>query len=333
MKQEPKDFIQDLLINAGCKNVHIVGENFRCQCPYHWPRKNTDAFSISFNPDDGFGFHCFSCKESGDVIKLVSHFNNCTYKKAEKLFKRRVLLTDISLDYLNEMMKKMVRIKQKIENIKVELPAKAINEEPMYEYLNNRNRLNMHKILMVKYVVSKYGLYYCDSGRYMERIIMPIRSLDGKCIYFTNRAVREWRKKNIFEKGTDALNFLYGLYETNSEKKCFLMEGPFNVFQMKSFAIRNNITDFAFLGNMGTEVSEERASIISELFKECYILFDHDKAGLEGQENAYNLLSEYMRTYKYSELLYPGKDPAVSNEEQLRTIFTSKPVKRLLVGF
>lgn len=333
MKQEPKDFIYELLNNAGCKNIHTIGDNFRCQCPFHWPKKNTNAFSISFNNEDGFGFHCFSCKESGDVVKLISHLNNCTYKKAEKLFKRRVVLTDISLEYLNQMMKKIININEQIKTTKVELPPKAINEEPMYEYLEDRNRLKMHGIMMIKYIVSRYGLYYCDSEKYRDRIIMPIRSFGGECVYFTNRSTKEWRNKNMFEKGSDALNHLYGLHETSSEKKCFLMEGPFNVFQMKSFAIRNNISDFAFVGNMGTEVSEERASILSELFEECYILFDHDKAGLEGQESAYVLLSEFMRTYKMSELLYPGKDPAVCNSEQLWKIFKSKPTKRLLVGF
>jgi hypothetical protein len=67
LKQEAREFIQDLLSNAGCKNVHIVGENIRCQCPFHWPERNTDAFSISFNPNDGFGFHCFSLSGLGKV--------------------------------------------------------------------------------------------------------------------------------------------------------------------------------------------------------------------------------------------------------------------------
>jgi DNA primase len=334
LKQEPREFIQDLLANAGCKNIHIVGENIRCQCPFHWPEHNTDAFSISFNSNDGFGFHCFSCKEKGDVVKLISHLNSCTYKKAEKLFKKRVLLTDISLVHLKEVMEKF-KNKNKIvkEIFSFEMPPKAKDESPMYEYMNKRNRLQQHRIMDVKYIISKYGLYYCDDGRYTNRIILPLRSKDGRVEYFTNRAVQSWRKKNLFEKGSDATNYLYGLYETNGERKCFLMEGPFNIFQMKCFAIKNNITDYAFIGNMGTEVSEERASILSEMFDECYILFDHDKAGLDGQNSAYNLLTEYMATYKMSQFLYPGKDPAVCDEEQLWKIFKSKPQKRLLVGF
>lgn len=333
MKQEAREFIQDLLSNAGCKNIHLVGENIRCQCPFHWPERNTDAFSISFNPNDGFGFHCFSCKEKGDVIKLISHLNSCSYKRAEKLFKKRVLLTEISLVFLKEMMSKFKRTKDIIKEFNFEMPPKAINEDPMHEYMNRRNRLQQHGIMDVKYIVSKYGLYYCDTGRYTNRIILPIRSKSGECVYFTNRATQSWRKKNMFEKGSDATNFLYGLYETSGERKCFLMEGPFNVFQMKCFAIKNNITDFAFLGNMGTEVTEERASILASLFSECYILFDHDKAGLEGQDSAYRLLSEFVDTYKVSETIYPGKDPAVCNEKQLWKIFKSKPQKRLLVGF
>jgi DNA primase len=229
-------------------------------------------------------------------------------------------------------MGKFKRTKDIVKEFNFEMPPKAINEDPMREYMNKRNRLQQHGIMDVKYIVSKYGLYYCDTGRYTNRIILPLRSRDGRFIYFTNRAVQPWRKKNLFEKGSDATNFLYGLYETNGEKKCFLMEGPFNVFQMKSFAIRNNITDFAFIGNMGTEVSEERASILSEMFDICYILFDHDKAGLDGQNSAYKILIEYMETYKMSETIYPGKDPAVCNAGQLWKIFRSKPQKRLLVG-
>jgi len=333
MKQEAREFIQDLLSNAGCKNIHIIGENIRCQCPFHWPEHNTDAFSISFNPNDGFGFHCFSCKEKGDVIKLISHLNSCTYRRAEKLFKKRVLLTDISLISLKDMMKKFKSPVNNVNNFNLEMPPRAIDESPMFEYLEKRNRLQQHGIMIIKYIVSKYSLYYCNEGRYMNRIILPLRSKDGKFVYFTNRATQSWRKKNLFEKGSDALSHLYGLYEIGEEKKCFLVEGPFNIFQLKSFAIKNNITDYAFIANMGTEVSEERASILSETFEECYILFDHDKAGLDGQDAAYNLLTEYMATYKMSEFIYPGKDPAVCNSEQLWKIFKSKPTKRLLVGF
>jgi DNA primase len=91
--------------------------------------------------NDGFGFHCFSCKEKGDVIKLVSHLNSCSYKRAEKLFKKRVLLTDISLIYLQEMMKKFNKTKVEERSINLEMPPKATNETPMYDYLENRNRL------------------------------------------------------------------------------------------------------------------------------------------------------------------------------------------------
>nr|MDA3833529.1 CHC2 zinc finger domain-containing protein [Spirochaetales bacterium] len=46
-------------------------------CPFH--SEKTPSFTV--NKDRGF-FHCFGCKESGDVISFVMKYNNMSFVEA-----------------------------------------------------------------------------------------------------------------------------------------------------------------------------------------------------------------------------------------------------------
>jgi DNA primase len=171
----------------------------------------------------------------------------------------------------------------------------------------------------VDYVVSKYGLYYCDSGRYSRRIIMPIRQPDGTLVYFTNRSICDNRKKNIFPPDTSSTDYVYGLFEAIGPKKVLIFEGPFEVFQIKSFLIKNDL-DYGCVSIMGTNMTEERSILLTEFFEEAFLIFDGDDAGRNGSVNAMKIMRDFMKVKNLTEFVYPGKDPATCNEDQIRKI-------------
>jgi DNA primase len=256
----------------------------------------------------------------------------CSFREAEKIFIRKVVTAGINLDCISGQLSEMKKYKQdKKEVYRVELPLQATNDEPMWEYLKDRSETKQHNLMDVNFIVSRYGLYFCDIGQFRRRIIMPLRSPNGEYVYFTNRAIDHWAKKNLFPKNSNAMDYVYGLYESLGKKKAILTEGPFDLYQLKSFALRNHIDDFGFIASLGTEIQEERAAIIGQYFDEVYILDDSDEAGFDGERKAYKVLNEYIKTYKITDRVYKGKDPATLNEKQLRHVFAFRPTSRLLV--
>lgn len=322
-----KDFIFQLLKNAECRNIRESGDNFSCQCPYHRPKHNTSSFGISFKQENAGQFHCFSCHEEGNIYSLVMFLYKCSFKEAKRIIKKNVLVPGINIDCIRNQLADIRRTnhidEEKVED-KVVLPPKAFNQSPMYEYLEDRNKYKQHEIMNLEFIINRYELYYCDVDRFKRRIIIPLRSPSGECVYFTNRAIDSWAKKNLFVKGSHAMNYVYGLYESIGKKKVILTEGPFDLWQLKSFALKNQIKDFGFIASLGTEVQEERAAIIAEFFEEVWVCFDSDEAGLESEKKAVKVLSDFVKVRGITDRVYKCKDPAICNRKQLWNIFGCK---------
>jgi DNA primase len=209
----------------------------------------------------------------------------------------------------------------------------------MIKYLNYRNELEQHGVMDVKAIISMYDLYYCDSGRYAKRIIMPIRDHHGRYIYFTNRSIyHDSDQKNLFPTNTDATNFIYGLYESLGARRAFLVEGPFEVFQMRSYAIKHKIKNRGYCALMGNKISEERCVQLSMFFDEIDLVLDNeddvwkrDKDGKNVEDKVYEMLSDYVKVNRMTKILHYGKEPATCTEDQLKRLFRYKPKKNILI--
>lgn len=334
MKQDAKEFIFKLLKeDAACKGVHTSGNNISCQCPYHRPKNNVSAFGVNFLKEEkGFPFQCYSCGQTGNIFQLIMHIYNCSYSRAEKIFLRKVAISPINLDFLKKIYYDLVKNADSFKKEKIiDLPNK-FSSKPMKDYLRWRNESEQHNVMDIDYVIGIYKLFYCESGRYANRIIMPIRDIYGRTVYFTNRSIQHDAKaKNLFPQESDSLRFLYGLYESLGKKKAMLFEGPFEVFQTKSFAKKHNYNDWGFVAMMGTVMNEYRAGMLSEIFDEIYICLDNqddvwirDKNGKNKEDKVYDILADFMPTYRITKELYPGKEAATSNESQLKKLFEHK---------
>ena len=344
MKQDIKDFIYKLLSEHKLKGIVDHGTNFRCQCPYHYPKHNFTTFSISYvNESKSFWWNCFSCGESGNIMTLVMHLQNVDYKQAERIFIKQVVIAPITLDAIQKSYNKINYIAtdytEKIHP-EIDMPPK-FEKARMMEYLNWRNQTLHHGLIDWEFIANRYKLYYCDQGRYRQRVIMPIKDLNGRNVYFTNRSIQHDNpKKNLFVQGSNADHFIYGLYEAVGRKKVIITEGPFEVYQLRSHAMRERINDFGFVAVMGTEISPNRCIQLAECFEEAYILFDSEDQVLKGtwkdgkftpgkEQKAHIVLSDYMRCHKMTKILHPGKEPSSCNQRQLKEIFKFKTTKNL----
>lgn len=75
--EELKRKVDFVTIVARYTSLNQRGRNYWGCCPFH--HEKTPSFTV--DPYEGF-FHCFGCKEGGDVIKFVQKMENCSFMEA-----------------------------------------------------------------------------------------------------------------------------------------------------------------------------------------------------------------------------------------------------------
>lgn len=75
--EELKRKVDFVSIVARYTSLNQRGRNYWGCCPFH--HEKTPSFAV--DPYEGF-FHCFGCKEGGDVIKFVQKMENCSFMEA-----------------------------------------------------------------------------------------------------------------------------------------------------------------------------------------------------------------------------------------------------------
>ncbi len=338
-----QDFIHELLVKANLKGIHRHTDSVICQCPFHFNKKNFKTFSVcteekkwKYTDENGkpgiavgYFYNCFSCHEHGNVYKLIAHLSRCSYSKAIKLFKKRVILDEITISTLNKEFESLHVLEQREELDEIALPPVAENETPMLKYFENRAR-KYHGVLDSDYVIGRYGLYYCSTGRWAGRIIMPIFNSQNVPVCFNDRTINETiREKSLHVKDLPYGRVLYG-WDYNSKKKhCIIVEGAFDKWQVE-LALRQSDAYqgvFDVLALQGTAFTDDQATMVIGKYDHAVLLLDYDEAGMSATKKIYDKLKDEIdvkiATDKYPE----GKDPGkCTGKEIVRAVrFADKP--------
>ena len=322
MKQEPYDFVLELLEESGCEGISEHDGEIRCKCPFHGG-VNKLSFEVVFKKEEPF-YYCWSCSESGNLVDLCAYLTHSSLRKARRLVEKN---TTIGLCDIATLAKKYEKIKKSFSEYTkadIELPPKADNQEPMLEYMEKRAK-KYHGILRTEYIVNKYGLYYCASGWYAGRIIMPIY-VDGKLIAVNDRSINEnLREKSLHQRGVNFGSIIYGLQQAVGKPTALIVEGAFDCFQVASIISRKRkyAERYGIVVVMGCDLTDEKVSIIADNFEDAAILLDHDKAGIAGGRDAHYKLNIMMKTRNLTEVIPKGKDPGKCTDEDILTALDS----------
>ena len=320
-KQEAIDYVNHLLIDKGIRKIRIGNQSIRSCCPYHGGNNGT-SFRVHFKKSEPF-FNCWACGENGSIAQLVAFLNGTSLSKAVKHLEKNTIIGDFSLKTLLHKVSKTKQLLEESVDRAVEHPPSAINQQPMYTYLNKRARL-AHGLIMVEYIINRYHLYYCNAGRYSGRIIMPI-ILDGKTIAYNDRTITDSKLKSLHQSGAIFDKIVHGLDEAMGKKIGVVVEGAFDMFQLVSFFKHSKgYEDYGSVNLMGSNISQEKVAQIASVFEEVILMLDHDKAGLKGLKNAY-LFEQFMPCRIVTKALPYGKDPGMCSSQEFKRYFKFKP--------
>jgi DNA primase len=252
-------------INDWCithlEDVKQVKHNIIARCP--WCHVSNKQFAVNYTSGQ---YNCFreKCGQRGRNIKyLIAHVEGITAKEVENKYDLQKTGNE-TIEFASAKFKQS--IKTDIDSLKLpdQYTKFTFNDKNAFEkrfltYLTNRG--------ISKDTIEKFELGYCFTGKYEDRIIVPINTLDFKG--FTGRSildVSEEKYKN--EHGEWKQKALVGYNEfiaLNNIDYVIVCEGPFDCLKLYTYG-------FNCVALQGKDAHQQQINILCSLPKNTKII-------------------------------------------------------------
>lgn len=283
------------------------GKNFWTCCPFH----NEKTPSMAINPYEQY-YHCFGCKEHGDVISFIQKMESCDFITAVE-----ILAKNANMEIPSYSLDNNIQEKKKTKETVLKLLDEAYKhyEENLYlktstkaqDYVKKRNLTkrdldNFHIGYakswtdMIAFLKTK-GFSYKDmqnagvaetkDGNYYdmmgERLVFPIFNLRDECIGFSARSLvpTDYAKyKNspntiVFDKSRNlfAINSLRKLKQDHKLDYIIIAEGQLDVIALHRAGFTNCVAC------LGTALTPQHVKMLKTLCDNVIVSLDGDGAG------------------------------------------------------
>lgn len=329
------------IVNVVSKYVRLEqkGRKFWGCCPFH--SEKTPSFVV----DEAEGFyHCFGCKEGGDVIKFVEKMESCDFIEAVKILAQDAKMEIPEINQGDETLIK--RKKDKERCLKVLDSAYKHYEKNLYlpeakkaqEYIKLRgftkHELDDFKIGyslswtdLVDYLhnegfsyedMSLAGLIAKKEGAthyydvMAERLVFPIFNSFNECVGFSARALEKTdfaKYKNSSETPVFQKNkIVFGIHLLKRLKQAGGLKDIILVEGQIDVIAMHRAGFKSAVACMGTALTENHARELKKMCDNVIICFDGDSAGTKATVRAIDILREAGFNIKIA-CLPEGKDP------------------------
>ncbi len=312
------------------------GNRFWACCPFH--SEKTPSFTI--NNDEGF-YHCFGCKESGNVITFIMKMENLDFMDAVKFLADRAGMEIPQMqdkEKFDAAKKKKSRLlsaldyayKHYVENLygkdakqaqeyikKRRFTTRELNDfqigysknwTEIVDYLRGKGFTDS-ELLEAGIANKKDGALFDMIG---GRLVFPIFNSFGECIGFSARALEKTdfaKYKNtaetpVFQKGkvVFGINLLKAQKQQQLLDKIILVEGQMDVIAMHKGGFKQTVAC------MGTALTKDHVQELKRYNENIVLCFDNDGAGEKATVRAINTFRNENVNLKVVKLS-GGKDP------------------------
>ncbi len=317
-----EEWIADLLARAdiidvvsGYVTMQQKGGKWWGCCPFH--NEKTPSFTV----DEGRGFyHCFGCKESGNVIHFIMKNEKLTfpescimlaekynvpipensedtdYDKRKKQKEKVLILNKLAAKFFYANLQENHTAMQYLVNRGVELKTvKAFgigfakdSWDDLQKYLQKEGYTN-YEMQMAGLVKLKEDKAY---DVFRNRVIIPIIDTFSNVIAFGGRVLDDSLPKYLNSAETPAYNKRKNLYNLNLVRKIknlqsvILVEGYMDVIALYSHEI------YECVATLGTALTSEQARLLKRYVSNVYIAYDGDSAGKKATMRAIDILEK-----------------------------------------
>ena len=306
-------------------------------CPFHGEK----TASMSFTDVENL-FHCFGCKEGGDIFKYVQEINNLEFQDAIefvaekygfkltytqtsdnsdfKIYQEKI---DLINNYFLETMKsniskdaKAYLQKRKYDNIDIEKYSISFisKDEESFNKFCKTNEITKDDLRRLGFISSNGNMLF------KNRIMFPILSFRNNIIAFGGRAIDDFGPKYLNSSDSVLYKKNRNLYFTNefitaTKKKgyAFIVEGYFDVLSLNKLGYANSASP------SGTALTYQQLESVSKYTSKILICFDNDEAGLKATERVLEIKNQISKQVEIHCLNLPSEYKDISD------VFESKP--------
>ncbi len=311
-----------------------AGKNYLGLCPFH--AEKTPSFTVS--PSRNF-FHCFGCKESGDVFSFLMKMEGKSFAEALGELAGRAGIALPQFDprkaQARESNERLLRLNE---------TAAAFYEQALWQSAANGGRDYLANRKLPEECARTFRLGFAPAGWhnltnylkksrqnlddavqlgllaqgshgpydvFRDRLMFPIIGLDGKVHGFGARKLSDSdegpkyinsRQSPIFDKS----EMFYGLYQArsaiNTKGEVLVVEGYFDVLMPVTGGVEH------IVATCGTALTVSHVQALRRLCQRVINVYDADAAGIKGSFRAAELsLAEDLSPYMVT--LPQGEDP------------------------
>lgn len=334
------DQVEDVVRQLGCTKVNINNpKHVVSSCPFakfthEKGRDRRPSFYVKYNNDiengeDGIpGYKCQTCGKKGSILNLIYELYLLTGDFEQDIYD---FIKDCTSPSENTLLNKLKKVKSFYKGDKSEISIKEfksnikkLDEKILSLYFQDLPQ-NVYKYLkgserkLTDETIAIWEISWHEDTGY---IAIPIRDLQNNLVGVTGRLFETLEKKEKQEKygykipkylhseNMPCLEVLFGEHRIINNRRCYLVEGHFDVIFLWQCGYRN------VLGVMGSELSEFNARKITQLFDEVIIISDNDKAGEKARKQWQLLLQDRVRVIIAKPM--DGKDPNSSSLESIQ---------------
>ena len=298
--------ISDFILESTTGKVR--GEKGMAICPFHGEKTP----SMSFTDNENL-FHCFGCKEGGDIYKFVQEIKGLEFSDAVEEVASKY---SYNLNY--DKSSNFVPKKELIE--KAKLVALYLHDELMASPSSSKARAFLRGRGLEKEAIEKFKLgwignneksftdfckskdiskkdlqvigVYNSNGKqfFVNRIIFPIMDQRGNIIGFGGRIIQANGPKylngpeTILYKKSKSLYTVPNFSESaKKEKTIYVFEGYIDVVAAYIYGINTAAAP------CGTALTNEHLEYLSNFKSNIVLCFDNDEPGFEATKRVLNL--------------------------------------------
>jgi DNA primase len=327
-----KDSIESLKLKAKISDFilssttgKLRGNKGMALCPFHGEK----TASMSFTDEENL-FHCFGCKEGGDIFKYIQLINNVEFQEsveivAEKyafnlrytdsqyesnqknLIQKLKIISDYFLENMNKSSSanpKKYLATRKIDNHDIKnfkLGYAELDEKLFYEFCET-NQINKQNLQSLGLLSEKQNLLFRD------RILFPITNFRNEIVAFGGRALSDFGPKylnsaesQIYKKNRTLYftsNFLKSVKESN---EIIIAEGYFDVIAFNLLGYSNAASP------SGTALTVQQLEQLSKYSTNIILSFDNDTAGVNATKRILELKDSISRDLNLTCIVLPDE--------------------------
>ena len=256
--------VKSELTNGKLKHLEKRGDRVIVTCPYHKDGRESHASCTIYDGDGELPkgtFHCFTCKESGNLSKFIGECFDRDTSYGEQW-----LLENFGNTYIKS------NINLEVFEIDRKKPSNTVIDDKILEsYSKDFSYLNKRKI--TNEICERFEIGYDQKSR---EVIFPLRDEKGRLVGLTKRKV-DYKKFELPKVVYKPVYLLYYIIKNNI-RNVYVCESQINALYLWSLGY----PAIALLGT-GSKYQYNLLNKSGILF--YHLCFDGDEAGDKGIKN------------------------------------------------